>query len=121
MSKPWVYIASPYTKGDVAINVRASYIAFDYLMRTGKVWPFSPLVSHEIHKVHPQPYQVWIDYDLAIIAKMDACLRIAADFGPMNYYQYESAGADGEVALFEKLGKPVFRDTASLLQWAVNL
>jgi hypothetical protein len=38
-----------------------------------------------------------------------------------GYVQRESSGADAEVLLFEKLGKPVFHDFYDLLKWVDSL
>ena len=114
--KPWVYIASPYTKGDVAINVRSQLWAFDSLMNMGVI-PVAPLYSHFQHLFIPRPYQDWIALDLEIVKRCDACLRLSAfDFGT-GYVQTESSGADGEVAAFQAMGKPVFFDWHLLEQW----
>ena len=53
-----VYIASPYTKGDVAVNVRTSMEAWDKLYSAGFA-PFAPLWSHFQHLVFPRPYEDW--------------------------------------------------------------
>jgi hypothetical protein len=119
MSKPFVYIASPYTRGDVAINTRAQLVAFDELMTDGVVWPFVPLWSHFQHIFAPRQYQDWIDYDLALLPKFDACLRINAEYAAngVQYVQAESSGADGEVAQFQQMSKPVFYAKADLYSW----
>ena len=117
--KPWVYIASPYTKGDCAINVRSQLVAFDSLMNMGVI-PIAPLFSHFQHLFSPRPYQDWIDLDLEIVRRCDACLRLSA-ICPMRdgteYVQAESSGADGEVAAFREMGKPVFFGLGPLEQW----
>jgi hypothetical protein len=122
MPKPIVYIASPYTKGDVAINTRAQMAAFDELMNDGVVWPYVPLWSHFQHIVFPRKYQDWIDYDLALLPRFDACLRLHAHFqnDRLVYCQAESSGADGEVAEFNRMGKPVFFDKVALYDWATT-
>lgn len=117
MKKPFVYIASPYTKGDPAINTGFQCRIFEDLMNTGLVYPYAPLWSHFQHTYYPRPYQDWINYDLAIIERMDACLRLNAT-GPNGYRQCESSGADGEVQLFEEQGKPVFYTVNNLISWA---
>jgi hypothetical protein len=116
-SKPIVYIASPYTKGDPAINARFQCQVFDELMADGKVWPYAPLWSHFQHSVFPRHYQEWIDYDLALLPRFDACLRLNSEFPALGYVQAQSSGADGEVALFAKLGKPVFYNKIDLYTW----
>lgn len=92
-----VYIASPYTKGDVAINVKRQLDCFDDLMTLGFA-PFAPLYSHFQHMAHPRPYQDWIEMDKVWVEACDCLLRLDG----------ESSGADGEVKLALELGKPVF-------------
>jgi hypothetical protein len=111
MSKPIVYIASPYTKGDPAINTRFQMEMFNNLLNSRIMLPYAPLVSHFQHTIFPQPYKVWIDYDLEMLTRFDICLRLPAvctDYNELFYYQYSSSGADGEVKAFENMGKPVF-------------
>ncbi len=119
--RPWVYIASPYTKGDVAINVKASMDMFHELMDTGIVIPFTPLTSHYLHIHKPRPYQDWINYDLWLLDRFNAVLRIDAICKELNYRQSESSGADGEVDKANKLGIPVFYDKHELLSWALHV
>lgn len=118
MSKPIIYIASPYTKGDPAVNTHFQCKIFDDLMNDGIVWPVAPLWSHFQHLVYPRHYQDWIDYDLALITRYDGCLRLNSVLHYLKYEQKESSGADGEVAAFLAAGKNVFYDKASLYQWA---
>src|SRR5690242_122747 len=107
-SKPTVYIASPYTKGDIAINVRFQCEMFDRLLSDGEVLPVAPLWTHFQHTLFPRPYQDWIDYDQAMLRLYDCCLRLEASYDLISYKQYESVGADAEVRAFEAMGKPVF-------------
>jgi hypothetical protein len=117
LMKPFVYIASPYTKGDPAINTHFQCRIFNELMEDGLAWPIAPLLSHFQHTLFPRPYQDWVDYDLAIIPRLDACLRLTAEYPALHYSVSESRGADGEVALFEQLGKPVFYTKQDLYDW----
>ena len=117
--KPIVYIASPYSKGDPCINTHFQCKIFNDLMNDGFVWPIIPLLSHFQHTVFPRPYKDWIEYDLALIPLYDACLRLDVVIG--DYIVKESSGADGEVALFNKLNKPVFYDKEALYKWAKDL
>jgi hypothetical protein len=114
--KPFVYIASPYTKGDPCINARFQCETFDQLLGDGLVLPYAPLISHFQHTMFPRPYHDWVQYDLDIIPRFDACLRLDA-VGPNGYAESRSSGADGEVALFKQLGKPVFYSVADLYAW----
>ena len=117
MNRPWIYIASAYTKGDVAINTRFQMEVFERMMNDGFVWPYAPLVSHFQHLVFPRPYKDWVNYDLAMLPLMDGCLRLTAKYKPLHYTQQESSGADGEVARMIELGKPVFYSFQDLYDW----
>ena len=92
-----VYIASPYTLGDVAVNVKIQIDAANKLMNKGFA-PFAPLYSHFQHMVHPRPYQDWINIDLEWLKVCDCVLRLDG----------ESSGADGEVNLAKELNIPVY-------------
>lgn len=118
--KPFVYIASPYTKGDPCINARFQCETFDRLLGAGIVLPYAPLTSHFQHTMFPRPYQDWIQYDLDIIPRFDACVRLDARYAPLQYSEGRSSGADGEVALFTRLGKPTFYSVADLYEWAAR-
>lgn len=117
MTKPIVYIASPYSKGDAAMNTHFQCRIFDQLLSDGKVWPIAPLWSHFQHTLFPRQYQDWIDYDQALLPLYDACLRLTAEIPDLQYKQVESSGADKEVATFLHLGKPVFYSVADLYKW----
>jgi hypothetical protein len=82
------YIASPYSKGDVAINVKRQLDCANELMNLGFA-PFVPLLSHFLHLANPRPYQDWINLDKAWVLVCDCVLRLPG----------ESSGADGEVQL----------------------
>lgn len=93
----FVYVASPYTKGDVAVNVRNNLEAADQIARLGYV-PFAPLLTHFWHLLFPHPYEFWCNQDNAWVEKCDVLLRLPG----------ESSGADKEVALARSLGIPVY-------------
>jgi hypothetical protein len=103
--KTKVYIASPYTKGDVAVNVKRQIDTFDELMTLGYA-PYAPLYSHFQHMVHPRPYQDWIAIDLEWVPACDVVLRLDG----------ESSGADGEVAFARERGIPVMFSLADLVE-----
>lgn len=115
--KPVVYIASAYTRGDVAINVHFQCKVFNRLLGDGKVLPIAPLWSHFQHTLFPRPYQDWIDYDQALLRLYDCCLRLTVEHQNLSYTQHESSGADAEVETFEKAGKPVFTSIEQLYAW----
>ena len=117
MRKPVVYIASAYTKGDVAANTHFQCRIFDQMLTDGKALPVAPLMSHFNHLIFPRPYQDWINYDLEMLPLYDACVRLTAEVDRIGYAQHESSGADGEVAAFKKMGKPVFTSLIDLYRW----
>ncbi len=91
-----VYIAGPYTRGDVARNVAVAMAAADTLIRAGFA-PFVPHLSHFQHMAHPQPYETWTRLDFAWLAVCDAMVRPPGD----------SPGADAEEAWCRAHGIPV--------------
>lgn len=100
----FVYVASPYTKGDVALNVRRSIEAADRLAREGFV-PFAPLLFHFWHMQHPHEYGFWTAMDLAWLERCDCIVRLPGD----------SLGADAEVARARELGLDVFLGVDELI------
>src|ERR1035437_920523 len=101
-----IYIASPYTIGDTAINVKRQLTCVDDLMTLGFA-PFAPLYSHFQHLVFPRPYTDWIAIDLVWVEACDCVLRLEG----------ESSGADGEVKYALELGKPVFYSIEELKEY----
>jgi hypothetical protein len=92
-----VYVAGPYTKGDVAFNVRSAYEAANRLADLGFA-PFVPHATHFWHMLFPRPYEFWLDLDNQFLPFCEAVLRLPG----------ESSGADKEVTLARTLGIPVF-------------
>ena len=95
--RQFIYVAGPYTKGDVAQNVKTAIHEGDYIARLGHV-PFIPHFSHFWHMIIPHDYEFWMELDFAWIAKCDALYRIKG----------ESSGADREVELARSLGLTVY-------------
>jgi len=91
-----VYIASPYTIGDVAVNVRRQMEMSDRLMSLGYC-PVAPLLTHFQHLCFPRPYEDWMRVDLEMISRCDVLLRMEG----------ESSGADREAAHALSIGIPV--------------
>ena len=94
-----IYVAGPYTKGDVAVNVRNAFEAADKLADAGFA-PFVPHGTHFWHFAFPRPYEEWLKLDLAFLPVCDAVLRLPG----------LSSGADAEVVEAERLGIPVYYD-----------
>jgi len=103
MSKKFVYIACPYTKGDVAVNVNKAIHVANELADLGFI-PYVPIWTHFWHLVTPRPYEFWTEMDLEYVRKCDCILRIAG----------ESAGADNEVVFAMSLDIPVYYSIAEL-------
>jgi hypothetical protein len=118
--KPIVYIASPYSKGDAAINTHFQCQVFDVLLTDGRVLPVAPLWSHFQHLLFPRPYKDWIEYDREMLHLYDCCLRLSATNTALEYTMRESSGADAEVEAFKQMGKPVFFSIEELLTWVAK-
>lgn len=101
-----VYLASPYTKGDCAVNVRESILVADKLASLGFI-PRWPLSSHFWHMIIPHEYEFWMELDYAEILKCDYLLRLPG----------ESSGADAEVKFALACGIiPVFYSIEELVE-----
>lgn len=98
-----IYIASPYTKGDVAINVRRQIDVGDLILKKGYI-PYIPNLSHFWHFISPKTYEMWMVIDSEILRRCDAVLRISG----------KSKGADREVKLAKSLGIPVYHSLEEL-------
>lgn len=93
-----IYVAGPYTKGDVAMNVKYAIHEGDYLAGLGH-FPFIPHLSHFWHLVAPhEDINFWYEQDNEWLKVCDAILRLKG----------ESVGADAEVALARELGLIVY-------------
>lgn len=92
-----VYLAAAYTKGDVALNVRAALLAADRIWRAGHV-VIVPHLCHFWHLVIPHPYEDWIRLAGAWLELCDVVVRLPGD----------SDGADGEDLRARELGIPVY-------------
>lgn len=103
MRRKRVYIAAPYSRPDPLGNTVHAMHVWDHLWVNGYA-PFCPHWSHWQHLYKPRSYEEWLEYDNCFLPCCDAVLRLAG----------ESAGADGEVALAESLGIPVYQSVADL-------
>ena len=95
--KPKVYVAGPYTIGDVAVNVRNAFEVADKILSLDLV-PFVPHFTHFWHMLSPRDYNDWIKYDQEFIPLCSALYRISG----------ESKGADLEVEIAKALPIPIF-------------
>ena len=99
-----IYVAGPYTNGDVAINVRNAYEAANRLADLGFA-PFVPHSTHFWHMLFPRPYEFWLELDNQFLPLCQAVLRLSG----------HSSGADKEVLLAQTLNIPVFTNMDDLL------
>jgi len=91
-----VYIASPYTRGDVGQNVLAQLDTANILMDHG-VCPIVPLFAQYQHMRHPRDYEDWITINIEKLRRCDVLVRLPG----------KSSGADEEVKYAEENGIPV--------------
>ncbi len=92
-----IYIAGPYSKGDIAINVRNAFKVANELADLGFA-PFVPHSTHFWHLLFPRSYEFWLELDSQFLPLCDALLRLPG----------KSNGADKEVELAKTLKIPVF-------------
>lgn len=92
-----IYVAGPYTKGDVVENVRFAITTGNNLRALGHT-PFIPHLTHFWHFLHPHEINYWYEYDMEWLEVCDAVFRIEG----------ESRGADAEVNRAQELGKYVY-------------
>lgn len=113
MDKQKIYIASPYTLGKQTDNVKLQLDAFDTLLKAGHT-PFAPLFLHYLDIVHPQQYDVLLDWCLQWLVECDLLIRFRSlDGDNEEIYSY---GADIEMTAAEEYNIPVyeFRDLNEL-------
>lgn len=101
-----IYVAGPYTNGDVAVNVRNAYEAASRLADLGFA-PFVPHATHFWHMLFPRPYEFWLELDNQFLPCCAALLRLPG----------LSKGADKEAQLALRLGIPVFQDIDELVEF----
>jgi len=113
---PWVYIASPLSKGNYAWNVNYSVKVFTKLLDEKKCIPYTPLSSVLSDMICPIDYNGWLYYDLALLERFDILLRlntkinkskIGCNSKNTSYNMKKSLGADREEKRFKDLDKPI--------------
>jgi len=96
MSRPWIYVAGPYTRPDPVLNTHRAIKLGDQLYGAG-FFPIVPHVTLLQQLVVPQDVEYWYRYDLNFVDRCDALVRMPG----------ESTGSDREVEYAYGLGKPV--------------
>jgi hypothetical protein len=95
--KPLIYIASPYTKGDMILNIRHQINVFDELKREGIVTPISPLIYAFVEITHPDKYENWMNYDLDLIEHCDGVYVTNTEVGDYIQLAADSKGVKMEI------------------------
>jgi hypothetical protein len=108
MNKKIIYIASPYSNGNPAKNVKRQIDAYNLLDELGYL-PFAPLLNHfvDLNSEKERSWQDWIDICLDWVRKSDGLLRLSGD----------SLGADKEVEEAIKNKIPVFHSLDQIEAW----
>jgi hypothetical protein len=101
-----VFISSPYTIGDVAVNVRRQIDIKAELEQAGFL-VFAPLMSHFEHLIYPREYNKWLDIDFQWILRSDCILRLDG----------VSAGSDLECKFAKDNYVKVFIDKGELIEY----
>ncbi|HLC30822.1 MAG TPA: DUF4406 domain-containing protein [Dehalococcoidia bacterium] len=99
-----VYVAGPYSGGDIILNIRAAIRAASRIMDAGHA-PFCPHLTGIWHLVSPKEYEQWLAYDFEWIRACEALVRLPG----------ESPGADREVKIAEEEGIPVYFGVGAFL------
>lgn len=98
-----IYVAGPYTKGDVEENVRHAIFIGNWIAAFGHT-VFIPHLTHFWDKEHPHDWEFWMKQDLEWLKLCDAVYRIPG----------ESKGADIEVERARELGIPVYHHVGEI-------
>lgn len=100
-----VYIAGPYSQGDVEANVEVAMRTWLELWAVGYI-PYCAHWTYFQNKFLELPYDDWLEFDGYWLESCDAVLRLP---GP-------SRGADMEVTAATQLGMSVYNSTTELLK-----
>jgi len=99
-----VYIAGPYTEGDVAENIRQAIITGEAIAEAGHT-PFIPHLYHFWHLLIPHGREFWMRQDKEWLEVCGAMIRINGN----------SVGADAEEVQAEGLGVPIYYSVQEFL------
>ena len=110
-TKPMVYVAGPYTNPEPVENAHYHLVFGMELIEEGMVTPVVPHNTMLWHLVTPRPINLWYVYDIELMKKCDAVLRLPG----------ESWGADTEVREAAIAGIPVFHDKGEMYEYFAAL
>lgn len=92
-----MYVAGPYSQGDVVRNVARAIVVGNYLMGRG-YRVYVPHTSHFQHLLEPRSYWDWLEHGIGWMLECDAMVVLP---GP-------SRGVSIEVQVAQGFGIPVF-------------
>lgn len=104
--KKKIYVAGPYTNGDVEENVGKAMQIGSKLIKAG-FNPYVPHLYHFLHRKYPEGYTTWIDLDTEWLKSCDGLVRIPG----------RSPGADAEEDYAFNHGIPVFRTVSEVKKY----
>jgi len=104
-----IFIAAPYINPDPVANANRVVKVADELIKLGFT-PFIPHLAMLWHAISPKPVDFWYEYDLKILKKCDALLRLPG----------ESKGANREVEMAIKWNIPVYFNIGDLVDDSVD-
>jgi len=110
-NKKRVFICSPYTKPDPAVNINISVKMFNRLMDEGKCVPVNMLWTHFYHCIIPRSYEDWLAYCMSFLPLCHAVLRLPG----------ESSGVEREINIANFLKIPVFDSVEDLYAYLASL
>lgn len=99
-----VYIAGPYSSGDVGENVHNAMLTADRILDAGLI-PYCPHLWHYQHIMTPRPQSEWLGLVMEWISMCNCIIRMPGD----------SAGADLEVDYAKQCGLRVYHHLHDLL------
>jgi len=99
-----VYIAGPYSQGQVALNVKNAIDACEKLWKLGYL-PFCPHLNHLWEILYPPDVEYILAFDMAWLEICDCMLRLDG-FSP---------GAEREEQKMVELDRPVFKHIETLV------
>lgn len=94
-----IYLAGPYTKGDVALNIRRMIELAELIVEVGHT-PFIPLLYHFWHLMSPHDYSYWMDLDHTWIEACDALVWLDGEF----------SGTQEDISIAEEVGIAVYSE-----------
>lgn len=108
VDRAFVYCAAPYQFPDPVENTHRTVKVADRLDSTGIITAYVPHISLLWHLIVPHDADFWYSYDLAVLNRADALLRLPG----------VSVGADNEVQFAEDHNIEVFWEIDDLIAWA---